>query len=577
MTAVSTVDAQDLGTLRSLLPRRTRRLLLGVFMLSLAAFLVFASGQFRSVDDKNLFYTTHSLTSLRPNVDVCAGTQQAADFVYTGGSHGCIEANQEQLRKSYQVGADHKPVSKYGIGEPLAAAPLFVTGRIVASVLSDGSDGSCTGPTAIDCCQRLRGDPDAFRANCQGNTRDMIVQTTTLFTNSILTAITLALVIIVSLQLGAPLRGAVLVGLAFGFGSFAFAYAKTLGAEPGTAMCVIAAVMFAIEASRTGRTWALIACGVAAGAALFFRSTAAIFLPVLGVWFLAVGHRRGDLKRAVRFGALFSLGAVLALIVLVLMNAWRYGSALSFGYGQSTSNLHAIRARGSIVTGLWGQWLSPGKSIFLYAPFVLLAVAGIVVSVRRLPAEMSLLTALVVANTLFFARVRFWHGDWAWGPRYMIIVLPCLAVMCAPLVGDVRWRRALAALGAIGFVFPGALGVLVNFNTFYLRARAKLGTGFLNTVYHDWSWQPIWRHIGVLRDELGNVGQPYGLLFLTGKPRLDIWWLDDRWWLTQHPGRFAAAVVMLLFIAALAVGGAVIIRRALRSPVAVTAAAATPA
>ena len=157
--------------------------------------------------------------------------------------------SQAQLQNSYQKGRDGKFVSKYGIGEPLAAAPLFVAGRIVASVLFDGADGSCTGPNAIDCCRRLRGDPAAFRANCQGNTRDMIVQTTTLFTNSILTAITLALVIIVSLQLGAPLRGAVLVGLAFGFGSFAFAYAKTLGAEPGTAMCLIAAVMFAIEAS----------------------------------------------------------------------------------------------------------------------------------------------------------------------------------------------------------------------------------------------------------------------------------------------------------------------------------------
>ena len=578
MTAALTGDAQAAGTLRSLLPRRTRRLLLGIFMLSLAAFLLAASGQFRSIDDENLFDTTHSLASRVPNVDICTGALQAPDFLYTGGPHGCLDPRQPQLLKSYQAGAGGKLVSKYGIGEPLAAAPLFVTGRIVATVLSDESDeseGSCTGPTATACCRRLRNDADAFRAGCQGDTRDMIVQTTTLFTNSFLTAITLALVIIVSLQLGAPLRGAALIGLVFGFGSFAFAYAKTLGAEPGTAMCVIAAVMFAIEASRTGRTWALLACGAAAGAALLFRTTGGVFLPVLGVWFLAVGYRKRDLKSAARYGALFSVGAVAALSVLVMLNAWRYGSPLKFGYGQSVSNLHGIRARGAILTGLWGLWLSPGKSIFLYAPFALLAVAGIVISVRRLPAEMSLLIALVLANTLFFARVRFWHGDWAWGPRYMIIVLPCLAVMCAPLVGFVRWRRALAALGAIGFLFPGALGVLVNFNTVYLRARAKLGNGFLNTVYHDWSWQPIWRSIRVLSDEVGNFGKPYGLLYLTGKPRLDLWWLDDRWWLTQHPNRFTAATLMLLFIAALAVSGFVIVRRALHSPVAV--AAATPA
>jgi hypothetical protein len=572
MTAASEDYTQTPGTLRSLLPRRTRRILLGIFMLSLAAFLLSATGQFRSIDDENIFYTTHSLTSGLPNVDVCAAALQSADFLYTGGPYGCVDPQQEQLQKSYQVGANGKFVSKYGIGEPIAAAPLFEAGRIVARVLSDGAEGSCTGPTAIACCKKLINNPHEFEANCQGDTRDMIVQTTTLFTNSFLMAITIALVIIVSLQLGAALRGAVLIGFAFGFGSFAFAYAKTLGAEPGTALCLIAAVMLAIEALRTGKTWALVMCGMVAGAALLFRSTAGVFLPVLGVWFLVVGYRKDELRGAVRHGALFSLGAVLSLSFLVMTNAWRYGSALSFGYGQSTSNLHALGARGPILTGLWGLLLSPGKSIFLYAPFVLLAVAGIVISVRRLPAEMSLLIGLVAVNTLFFARVRFWHGDWAWGPRYMIIVLPCLAVMCAPLVNRVPWRRALAVLAGIGFLLPGALGVVVNFNIFYSRSRAKLGNGFLNTVYHDWSFQPIWRHIGVLSDAVSNFGTPYGLLYVTGKPRLDLWWLDDRWWLTQHPNRFIAAILMLLFIGALAAGGSFIIARARRSPAAMTSA-----
>jgi hypothetical protein len=566
MTASPEGDTQNPGTLRSLLTKRTRRLLLALFMVSVAAFLASASGQFRSIDDENLYYTTHSLTSLLPNVDVCQGANVSADYLYTRGPFGCVDPKQEQLQNSYQVGANGKFVSKYGIGEPLAAAPFFATGRVVAAVFSDESSGKCNGPTAIACCKLLTGNADSFRANCQGDTHDMIVQTTTLFTNSLLIAITMILVVIVSLQLGARLRGAALIGFAFGFGSFAFAYAKTLGAEPGTAMCLIAAVMFAIEAARTGRTRALVACGVAAGAALLFRNTAVIFLPVLGVWFLAVGYRKRDWRSAIRFGALFSLGAIVSLGVLLMFNAWRYGDALSIGYGQTGSNLHGIRARGSIITGVWGLWLSPGKSIFLYAPFVLLAIAGIVISIRRLPTEMSLLIALVAANTLFFARVRFWSGDWAWGPRYMLIVLPCLAVMCAPLVNRVRWRQALAALAGLGFLLPGALGVLVNFNTFYQRARAALGINFRNTIYRRLSWQPIWRHMSVLGDEFRNLGKPFGLLYMTGKPRLDLWWLDDRWWLSNHPSRIVVALMMLLFIGALAVGGIVIFRRALRSP-----------
>jgi hypothetical protein len=87
-------------------------------------------------------------------------------------------------------------------------------------------------------------------------------------------------------------------------------------------------------------------------------------------------------------------------------------------------------------------------------------------------------------------------------------------------------------------------------------------------VYHDWSWQPIWRHIGILQEALRNLGKPFGLLYLTAKPRLDIWWLDSRWWLAQRPMRLVAVISMLLFIGAVAVGGVIILRRALRSPVA---------
>src|SRR4029077_19935126 len=113
----------------------------------------------------------------------------------------------------------------------------------------------------------------------------------------------------------------------------------------------------------------------------------------------------------IRYGALYSAGAAVVLVLFMMLSAWRYGDALSIGYGQTGSHLHGIRARGSVVTGLYGLWFSSGQSLFLYAPFVLVSVAGIVISVKKLPTEMSLLIALVLANTLLFARVRFWSGD----------------------------------------------------------------------------------------------------------------------------------------------------------------------
>jgi hypothetical protein len=555
------------NTLRVLLTRRRVRLLLGVFLLSLAVFLTTATGQFRSIDDINLYQTTHSLTSGRPNVDVCKGANQSADYLYARGPYGCVDFSQPLLQKSYRKASDGKYVSKYGIGVPIVAAPFFESGRVVAGVFADDPVGQCKGAGAIACCRGLLGNADAFRANCQGDTRDMIVQTSTLFTNSLVTAITLIIVMIVSLQLGASLRGAALIGLVFGFGSYAFAYAKTLGAEPGTAMCVILAVMFGIEAVRTGSTKAVLACGVAAGAAVWFRSTALIFLPIFGVWFLAT-FNKGGWGRALRRAALFSLGVIVMLLLLALINEWRYGTWRTFGYNQSTSRINALPAGGPILEGIWGQWLSPGKSIFLYAPFVLLSIAGLVVSVRKFPRELALLVAVVAGNTLLFGRVRFWSGDWAWGPRYMLIVLPCLAVMCAPLVNMRRWRNALVVLGGLGLLFPGLLGVAVNFNIFYRRANQSLGATFRNTVYHDWSWNPIWHHVKIFGQQWGNFGQPYGLLYSEGQPRFDIWWMDDRWWILDHSRRVLAAVLMLSVIAGLAISGVVILRNTLRRPVA---------
>jgi len=554
------------NTLGGLLPRRRRRIILALFLLSLSVFLASATGEFRSIDDQNLYSTTHSLTSLHPNVDVCHGIPQSADFLYSRGPYGCLDFSQPQLLKSYRHGAGKKYVSKYGIGLPIIAAPLFGVGRAASSVLSDDAVGKCKGAIAFPCCRTQLTNADSFRANCQGDTHDMIVQTTTLWTNSFVMAITVAALIIVALQLGASLRGAALVGLAFGFGSYAFAYAKMFDTEPGTAMCLIVAVLFGIEGARTKKKGALLACGLAAGAAVLFRLTALIFLPVFGLWFL-VG--KGDRLKAVRDAAWFSAGAGAVLLAQLALNAWRYGNALTLGYNQSASNLRGLPGSGSITNGLWGLWLSPGKSLFLYAPFVLLSIAGLYWSVRKVPREMALLIALVIANTFVFARVRFWAGDWAWGPRYMIIVLPCLAAMCAPLVNMKGWRNALLALGGLGLLFPGALGVFVNFNTYYQRAHKTLGPTFLNAIYHRVGQQPIWHHVKILVQEWGNLGRPYGLLYLKSQPRVDVWWLDDRWWITAHPGRLTAAVLMVLVVVALAISGALVMRSALRSPVAV--------
>ena len=246
--------------------------------------------------------------------------------------------------------------------------------------------------------------------------------TTTMFTDALITAAAVFVLMLVCLLLGAPPPGAVLVGLSFGLGSYAFPHALTLFTEPGTALAVIAAVYFAIRAARRGRTSrSCLVRRVRGRRALVPRLGRA--LPA-GVRRLAARRgvppaRDGRLRRVIEVGAWYTAGALVPLLLLLVVNWWRYGSATNFGYALGTATDQSY----PITRGVVNQWFSSGKSIFLYAPIAIVVVLGLGRSVQALPMEMILLGSIVVVNTLFFARVQFWSGDWAWGPRYMQIVV----------------------------------------------------------------------------------------------------------------------------------------------------------
>jgi hypothetical protein len=165
--------------------------------------------------------------------------------------------------------------------------------------------------------------------------------------------------------------------------------------------------------------------------------------------------------------------------------------------------------------------------------------------------EMILLGSLVVVNTHFFARVQFWSGDWAWGPRYMQIVLPCLAAMAAPLMVDRAWRRALAALTVLGFFFAALPAVLVRYTIeFYAACSAtrqctvqgptNWDHSYYALIWHTRHWQPILYQLRQLPDALTNslshvtsrLGpnplNKFGIPAAPGKPRFEMWWLRAR-------------------------------------------------
>ncbi len=220
--------------------------------------------------------------------------------------------------------------------------------------------------------------------------------------------------------------------------------------------------------------------------ALLFLSKTLFVLSVAGAGlFLVVRHRRA-LRALVPTLGLALLGFSPGIAATAWYNAVRWGSIWTTGYeGNFTQSLF----RENPIFGLWGLFLSPGKSIFLYSPILLLSVVGVAALVRRRDPLVAAIALVAGPVILLYARYLFWAGDWAWGPRYLTFALPVLFLPgalwlsgrldAAPGPSRARWGAA-ALLLAAGLVVQTA-GTVFKWDAFINVSRR---------VQHTWLGSP---------------------------------------------------------------------------------------
>jgi hypothetical protein len=124
-------------------------------------------------------------------------------------------------------------------------------------------------------------------------------------------------------------------------------------------------------------------------------------------------------------------------------------------------------AFGNPILGFFGLTVSPGKSILLYSPPIVIALMGmrkLIRTERQLGLAISLTFAAYLA---LVSCLTFYGGDWSWGPRYFTVTLPLLALAFpfAPLTTRLR-RIATATIVAVG-VFVQLLGLSIDHHRFF--------------------------------------------------------------------------------------------------------------
>jgi hypothetical protein len=150
---------------------------------------------------------------------------------------------------------------------------------------------------------------------------------------------------------------------------------------------------------------------------------------------------------------------VTGLALSFLYNKLRFGSYFEDGK-MRLSLLRGYPVFGNPLSGLATLLLSPGKSVFLYSPPIILSIIGARHLRRRQPKLVVVMVGTSIVLLSLLSCIAFAGGDWCWGPRYLVVLLPLWA-LASPFVSvNRRGRHHWVVLAAVSLGFIVQVGAL---------------------------------------------------------------------------------------------------------------------
>jgi len=440
-------------------------------------YLLTSSGRVRTLDEYTTFYETESLVLRHSTAIPQAVTLH--NFYGKYDIHG-------------------RPQPAYPPGHALAASPWYALGFYALT--------------------RMRGvPPDA---------NDLVLAFSSCLSSATFAALALAFAFLLLTRVGTDLKSSLFAVLIVGLGTPLFPYSAWFFSEPlSTAMLMAAALLlFGRPAADPIPLKAALAAGAILGLLVWVRPTHVLAIAVFLVAILIRDKRAGG--RAAL--ALTSVSGV-AVLLLLAYNTAHFGNPLEFGYpafAERGKQLNSFQTPLSV--GLHGFLFSPGKSILLFAPPILLALAGIPRLWRRDRGLATLAALLPVLYLLFFARYTQWEGGYCFGPRYLVPAITLFCLGLGPALADggrkTRWS-------AVGLLVLGMAIQCIGLATSFMEDQATTGR------YYDSHW--------TYRLSYSLIGQIH-LLFhylRTSEPaRLGLGW--DRWFVFLHKGGLSTSILM---------------------------------
>ena len=256
---------------------------------------------------------------------------------------------------------------------------------------------------------------------------------------------------------------------------------QALWQHAGVHLGVSAALWLVLRDAPVSRAREL-AAGVLLGLGTVVRQTTAL---------AALGLGGLDPRRA----ALVVAGAVVGALPLLAWNAIAFGDPFEQGYGPKPFDTN-------LALGLYGLLLSPSRGLFVYAPYLLFAIAALVLAWRRPGVVASRLRGLSLAwlaTLLLYAAYAEWWGGRVFGARFLDDLAPVLFAALAwgigqGLLAQRAWRLAFWAAGAWSLLLFNAAALVYSNERWDMQPE---NVNFAPERLFDWG-DPQW--LSVLGD-----------------------------------------------------------------------------
>lgn len=264
-------------------------------------------------------------------------------------------------------------------------------------------------------------------------------------------------------RLGFGLKTALGWSMVFALATLWWPGSETVFDQCQHGVAMLAMTLISYDVAKRGNMGMAVVAGLLGGLLFNYRTPYIALLPTIPVyWYFESKQGEGKAKFAGQ-AASFILGVAIGLAGYAFYNWVRFGSVSMPKFENGVSMV------GNPVSGFLTLAVSPGKGFLWFSPPLILAIVGFKAFFKAERGLAGLVAAISILHVGEMSFLTFAGGDWCWGPRYLIPVMPLWALVFPYCSLKVIKPAVLAAVVGLGVLIQVTALSLDHHRFFFYR------------------------------------------------------------------------------------------------------------